>query len=285
MRTLPTFHVLLPGLLFLTACSGTSIPEAVLANETTTAAPVPEAVPELVIPKIGPGPLLAALFTGTPTADGRMLDRPVDAAERQQLGFEGELGWRSTARAPIVFGPTKNRTLVVIESALTQNGAIMDCHACPTTVGLAVFDKVPEGWRLAGAARNIGSYGAFGQLGPHQVVKAGQGRHLFHIASAFGTNGQFSEEQHFFSLSEDGSPIRKVFGQPTEEKYEVFVNDDIAYAGITGKLKLVPGPTVYDDIQGKFTNSKEIGTGTLKDSSWTELHRYDSAIGVYKRVE
>lgn len=229
-----------------------------------------EPIPDLVLAKVETGEVLKALFLGTPGPDGKSIDWST-------AGEQGETGNRTRVSKILTFGANKGRKVVVLETEGLMEGKAVPCRSCAPILGLAMFMKEADGWRLKGLAKNLGDYGGNGRMGPTKLLQAGPDRHLFQIWAAYGMGGQEIEAVFWFSLAEEDSRIQRVFDAHTLEQY------DNPKTGVTSGQRTTfeftgSGPS-FDDIKA---TSKQFG-----DKSGTEVttYRFDTVSGTYKLVK
>lgn len=284
MRTIAIHQVstLLLGMASLVACgggTGNASEAAAVARDTIAAQAEPEIVPDLLLDKVEAGPLLQALFPGTLAKDGKSVDWTSAEDNANTDPRQPTSSSRSTAGKPITFGRLKDRAVVLLQTFTVHNGQIADCRACTPTIGLAIFQKVASGWQLKAVARRLGGYGANGKTWPLEVVKAGPDRHFLRIAGAFGMGGQNSASYFFFSLAEDGTPIRMVHEQSTLEEYEDPENN--ATIGHRATMEFVPSGGDYDDIVATYTRNDRNEAGSMERTTRTETYHFDPTTGKY----
>ena len=67
------------------------------------------------------------------------------------------------------------------------------CHNCGVLIGLALFARIPGGWRVEASDLQFGNYGAFGQPPPFSLLPIGTDRYGLMMTTSFGSTGEWEK--------------------------------------------------------------------------------------------
>ena len=149
------------------------------------------------------------------------------------------------------------------------------CHACGAILGIAVFSKKGDYWKLDSAQKNAGEHGRFGEIDQPSLAKIGKDKYALKFSWGDMHQGHIDGGDYYITLD---SNFREILGYATIEtsdKYGEMSEYDI---DITAKAKFIQGANPdYFDVKVVTTGRKAVKIGKryfLKPYIKTDIYTY-----------
>ena len=162
--------------------------------------------------------------------------------------------------------------LLVTETEKEDGG----CHVCGAILGIAVFSKKDDFWKIESAQKNLGEQGRWGKLDEPFLVKVGKEKYALKFFWGDMHQGYENRGDYYFAL--DNDLFREILSYSTFEDSsasDVKGEDQIS---VRGKVSFVAGihPDYYD-AKVQITGKKAVKVGRgymLKPYTKTEIYSY-----------